>query len=59
MSFLAKVAALKASGFRETLGLPAKEQLAAPAAFELALQGVRGRGRCSRRSREVVSVTGI
>jgi hypothetical protein len=40
MSFLAKIAALEASGFREMLGLPAKEQLAAPAAFELALQAV-------------------
>ena len=34
------VAALEASNFRQILGLPAKEQLAAPAAFALALQGL-------------------
>jgi hypothetical protein len=40
-SFLSLVAALKASNFRQILGLPpAKEQLAAPAAFALALQGL-------------------
>jgi hypothetical protein len=39
-SFLSLVAALEASNFRQILGLPAKEQLAAPAAFALALQGL-------------------
>ena len=37
-SFLSTVAALESSNFRETLGLPAKEQLAGPEAFTLALQ---------------------
>ena len=40
MSFLAKIAALEASGFRETLGLLAKDQLPAPAAFEQALHAM-------------------
>jgi hypothetical protein len=37
-SFLSTVAALESSNFREILGLPAKEQLAGPEAFTLALQ---------------------
>ena len=37
MSFLEKVAALEASDFRDTLGLPPRSELASPPAFAAAL----------------------